>query len=112
MAELRKYFVKQSWIFNLESVQDKLACIGYDIEEGALDFPLELAGRTISDWDDLEKLKQDAERLEWTAKSGRVTGKEYGEIKKIVEWRVGVRYATCVAAGMDERRAGGCFEDL
>lgn len=24
--EERKYFVKQSWIFNLESMQDKLCC--------------------------------------------------------------------------------------
>ena len=30
MAEVRKYFVKGSWIFNLESMDDKLYCIKYD----------------------------------------------------------------------------------
>jgi len=108
----RKYWIKQSWIFNIESMQDRLMCIEYDIEEGKLQFPLEICGRQINDYDDLQQLREDAERLEWTAKSGKVTGKEFGEIKEMVIWRVNQRYARCIASGMDENRAGMCFEDM
>ena len=108
----RKYWIKQSWIFNLESMQDRLMCIEYDIEDGKLQFPLEICGRQINDYDDLQQLREDAERLEWTAKSGKVTGKEFGQIKEMVTWRVNQRYARCIASGMDESRAGMCFEDM
>lgn len=112
MADVRKYYVKQSWIFNLESMHDRVWCMIDDIREGKLTCPFDVAGKTINDEDDLMELLNEAGELEWRAKSGKVTGKEYGRIKKIVEWRVMARYATCLASGMDERRAGVCFEDM
>ena len=108
----RKYFVKSGWIFNLESMDDRLMCLIYDAEEGNLTFPVEIAGTVCRDEDDIYALKEECNRLEWTAKSGKVTGKEYGRIKEIVTWRVSARYARCLASGMSERDAGLCFEDM
>lgn len=110
--EQRKYYVKSTWIFNLESMTDKLHCIEYDIQDGLLDFPFEVAGTQINDYDDIYSLLDEVQRLEWTAKRGKVTGKEYGRIKEIVNWRVMQRYCTCINNGMSENRAGQCFEDL
>lgn len=112
MAEVKKYWVKQSWIFNLEAMHDKLFCIQLDLDEGKLLFPIEIAGTEIHDYDDLQDLVTECEELEWTAKSGKVTGKQYGRIKAIVEWRVNQRYVTCLNRGMKESDAGQCFEDL
>lgn len=112
MADVRKYWIKQSWIFNLESMQDKLACIGYDIEDGKLQFPLEIIGRQIKDFDELDAFREECGELEWRAKSGKVTGKEFGRIKAIVNWRVNVRYAVCLAHGMSEAEAGRCFAEM
>lgn len=112
MAEVRKYFVKHSWIFNLESMGDKLAVIEIDLQEGELQFPLEIAGTKINSWGDLYDLREECGNLEWAAKRGKVTGKEYGRIKQLVNWRVVQRYARCMASGMSERDAGQCFTDL
>lgn len=110
--EEKKYFVKEGWIFNLESMDDKIHCIMIDIEEGTLQFPLEIANTKINSYEDLEKLLEEANDLEWKAKSGRVTGKQYGRISEIVNWRVMQRYVRCIEAGMEESKAAGCFEDL
>lgn len=112
MAEVKKYWVKQSWIFNLESMQDKLAVMEMDIDDGELSFPLEIAGTTVHDYGELSDLKDECGELEWAAKSGKVTGRQYGRIKAIVAWRVGARYATCLANGMSEADAGQCFKDM
>ena len=112
MAEVKKYWVKGSWIFNLESMHDKLGCIEMDVFEDKLSFPFEIAGTTINDFDDLQALTEECGELEWAAKSGKVTGKQYGRIKAIVEWRVNQRYVTCLNHGMTESDAGQCFEDL
>lgn len=110
--EVRKYRIKQEWIFNLESMHDKLWCIEYDVDEGKLDFPFEVAGTTINDYEDLNNLREECGELEWTAKCGKVTGKEYGRIKQIVEWRVMQRYVRCIQSGMSEKEAGKCFEEV
>lgn len=107
----RKYLVKRNWIFQLESMHDKLACIEMDVEEGKLNFPFEIAGKMISDFDDLSDLMSECSTLEWTAKRGRVTGKEYGRIKAIAEWRMMNRYIVCLNSGMSEQDAGMCFID-
>ena len=112
MAEVRKYFVKGSWIFNLESMDDKLHCIKYDLEDEKISFPLTIAGTKITDFDDLDDLIDECETLQWAAKSRKVTGKEYGRIKEIVSWRVEQRYFRCIAHGMKEKDAGACFSDL
>lgn len=108
----RKYWVKGGWIFNLESMHDKLYCIIYDIEDGKINLPITVADTVINDVSDVYELIDEAANLEWTAKSGKVTGKEYGRIKQLVSWRVNQRYATCLRAGMNERDAGMCFEDM
>lgn len=108
----RKYLIKESWIFNLESMHDKLYCVIYDIQDGKLQLPVSICGKKIESEEDVMDLIDEAGNLEWIAKSRRVTGKEYGRIKELVTWRVEQRYATCMANGMDERDAGECFDDL
>lgn len=110
--EERKYYVKSGWVFNLEAMHDKIWSLIYDIREGKLECPFQVAGREIKEEADLFDLQEEAENLEWIAKSRKVTSKEYGEIKKLVEWRVMQRYNACLASGMDEKMAGGCFDDL
>lgn len=113
MNSVRKYFVKESWIFNLESMQGRLECIEMDLDEGTKTFPFEVANTHIKDYDDLHNLIEECSNLEWAAKSGRVTGREYGRIKEIVNWRVGARYMACLNNGMNEADAGRrCFSDL
>ncbi len=107
----RKYMIKESWLFNLESMHDKIWCLVYDVRENKILLPFEVAGKTINDEDDLLSLMDEAEELQFKA-HGKVTGKEYARIKEIVGWRVNARYAACMAAGMDEEDAGRCFEDM
>ena len=111
-SDERKYMVKENWIFNLESMHDKLWVIENDLQEGRLQFPFEVAGKQIKNYDDLEDLRQESYKLEWVAKSRKVTGKEYGRIRAIVCWRVVARYNACMAAGMSESEAGKCFEEI
>jgi hypothetical protein len=106
------YRIKEGWIFNLEAMFDKLKCIGYDIDEGKIETPVEILGVTINDSDDLEALIEEASELESRAKGRGLNSKEYGRAREMVEWRVQQRYARCLASGMDEGAAGGCFEDL
>lgn len=110
-ADERKYFVKESWLFNLESMHDKIWCLIYDVRENRIALPFEVAGKTINDEGDLSELMDEAAELQYKA-HGRVTGKEYGRIKEIVAWRVNARYGACLAAGMDEATAGRCYEDM
>lgn len=111
MAE-KLYRIKEGWIFNLEAMFDKLKCIGYDIDEGKIETPVEILGVTINDSDDLEALIEEASELESKAKGRGLNSKQYGRAREMVEWRVQQRYARCLASGMNERTAGGCFEDL
>lgn len=110
-ADERKYYIKESWMFNLESMHDKIWCLIYDVRENRIALPFEVAGETINDEGDLIDLMNEAEELLYKA-HGRVTGEEYGRIREIVGWRVDARYAACMAAGMDEADAGRCFEDM
>lgn len=110
--QVRKYFVKGSWIFNLEAMHDKLWCIIYDMRDGIIDCPIEIAGTICKNEDDVQEILDEAYELEWAAKSRKVTGREYGRIKEMVEWRVYQRYATCMANGMSDRDAGVCFADV
>lgn len=108
----QKYRIKGEWIFNLEAMHDKLWCILYDIQDGELALPIEIAGTLCKDEDDIQNLIEEAERLEWIAKSRKVTSKEYGRIKQMAQWRATVRYMRCLASGMSEAEAGKCFEDM
>jgi hypothetical protein len=112
-VKVKRYMVKESWIFNLESMHDKIWCMIEDVREGKIALPIKVAGKVINSEDDLDALQEEAEALEWAAKrSSGVTGKEYGRIKDIVAWRVEARYAACMAGGMSEAEAGRCFEDM
>lgn len=108
----RKYMIKESWIFNLESMHDKVHCLSYDIRDKKIELPFTVAGKVINDESDLWELLDEASTLEYAAKTRKVTGKEYGRIKAIVSWRVEARYCACMAAGMEEAQAGQCFEDM
>lgn len=108
----RKYRIKESWRFNLESMNDKLWCLEYDYQDGELQLPIEVAGTIINDEDDFASLREECQDLLDAARYRKVTGKEFGRIKEIVEWRVNARYMRCMAAGMSERDAGKCFEDI
>lgn len=109
----RMYRCKESWIFNLEAMHDKLWCIAEDIREGNITLPIEIAGKVINNSDDLDNLQDEIFKLEWIAKGSKgVTGEQYGRIKTIVDWRVMARYNACMASGMSESEAGKCFEDI
>ncbi len=108
----RKYRIKESWRFNLESMNDKLWCLEYDYRDGLIQLPIEVAGTVIADEDDFDTLREECQELLDAARFRKVTGKEFGRIKEIVEWRVNARYMTCMASGMSERDAGRCFEDM
>lgn len=108
---VKKYPVKESYIFNLESMNDKIWCLIYDLREGKISVPFTVAGKTINGEEDLVDLMNEAAVLRDKAWRG-VTGKEYGRIKEIVAWRVNARYARCIASGMSEADAGRCFEDM
>lgn len=112
MEEIKNYSVKSGWIFNLESMHDKLWCIIYDARNGEVQFPLTIANRECKDEDDIMELIEEAGNLEWIAKSRKVTSKEYGRIKEMVEWRISQRYLVCMANGMSEKQAGQCWEDM
>lgn len=107
----KRYPVKESWLFNLESMHDKIFCLSYDMREGKLTTPFVVANTTINDEDDLFALLDEADTLRCKA-SRPVSGKDYGRIKELVTWRVEQRYARCMAGGMSESDAGRCFEDI
>ena len=108
----KKYRIKESWIFNLESMNDKLWNVIYDIRDGEIKLPIEICGKQINYENDVQRLIEEAETLEWAAKSGPVSSKEYGRIEKFVNWRVNQRYVWCLASGMEEKDAGRCFDEL
>jgi len=107
----KRYPVKESYLFNLESMHDKIFCLMYDIRDGKIATPFVVAKKTINDEGDLWELLDEAETLRSKA-SHPVSGKDYGRIKEIVSWRVEQRYARCMASGMSEAEAGKCWEDM
>lgn len=111
MSADKKYRIKEGWIFNLESMNDKLWNVIYDIRDGKIKLPIEICGKQINYEDDVQKLMEEAETLEWAAKSGPVSSKEHGRVEELVNWRVTQRYIKCLEV-MEERDAGRCFDDL
>lgn len=104
--EARKYFVKHGMRFNLDSMRTKVLNLRDDMRDGTIT-KVELLGK-VYDEDSIDDFIAELEDLMYKAMD-RVTGKEYGRIKAISEARDIMRYATCLAAGMDERDAGYCF---
>lgn len=107
--EQRKYFVKENYRFNLDSMITKVWCYIYDIQEGKYEY-VYLMGRKM-DEEALDVFKDECEDLLLKAQCGKVTGKEYGRIKAISDERNIIRYATCLEKGMSENDAGYAFFD-
>lgn len=108
MAQVRKYFVKANYRFNLDSMREHVWCILYDMRDGLYD-KVNLMGETM-DVDKVENFLEELEDLESKA-FGKVTGKEYGRIKAISDERNMIRYTKCIASGMDEDKAAYAFFD-
>lgn len=104
--EERKYFVKAAWRTNLDTMLTKVECYDYDMRDGEYD-SIEIMGKTY-DVVTIEELKDELRRL-INVSYGKVTGKEYGRIKAISEYRDLIRYSTCIAKGMDEQKAAYAF---
>lgn len=104
--EVRKYYVKSAWVANLDSMLTKVHCYDYDMRDGEYD-TVEIMGK-VYDVVTIEELKDELRHLIAVA-GGRVTGKEYGRIKYISEYRDQLRYATCISKGMSESRAAYAF---
>jgi len=108
MKEERKYYVKSNYRFNLDSMITKVWCLIDDIENGKYE-TVEILDE-IMDVDRLYSFKDELEDL-LTKSYGKVTGKEYGRIKEISDYRNIMRYATCLESGMSEQDAGMAFFD-
>ena len=107
----KKYRIKMDWIANLDSMHEKLWCIGDDLDEGRLIGPITILGKQYSASYELQPLIDECDELAWAAKRGLVTGSQFGRIKTLVTWRVEQRYFTCLAHG-PESEAALCFNDL
>lgn len=110
---MNTYFVKSAWVSNLDSAHENLCLFRDELLMGDR-ASVEAFGRvyTMSNEDALSALIRECYRLYVAASSGKVSGRDYGRIKTIVEWRVNQRYARCLSSGMSERDAGVCFGDL
>lgn len=104
--DIRKYYVKESYRFNLWSMHDHIWCCIYEVEDGNCN-EVELMGERM-DLDRLYQFKEEVEDLMAVA-NGKVTGKEYGRIKAISDERNLIRYATCLSKGMSEEDASYAF---
>lgn len=108
MTTNKKYYVKQNYRFNLDSMRVHVMNLIDDIRDGNFD-TVELMGETM-DEDRLEEFKEEIEDLMEKAWYP-VCGKDYGRIKAISDERNMIRYATCTANGMSDEDAGYCFFD-
>lgn len=104
--DVRKYYVKESYRFNLDSMHDHIWCCIFDVEDGICE-TVELMGEAMN-LDRLYEFKEEVENLQCVA-WGKVTGKEYGRIKAISDERNLIRYATCLSKGMSEEDAAYAF---
>ena len=102
----RKYFVKSAYRTNLDSLLTKVHCIDDDMREGKYD-TVEIMGK-MYDVVTIDELIDELRNL-INLSYGKVTGKEYARIKAISEYRDLLRYATCIANGMDECKAAYAF---
>lgn len=108
MTHVKKYYVKQNYRFNLESMLVRVMNLIDDIRDGEFE-TVELMGETMDVYR-LDDFKEEIEDL--IAKAyGQVCGKDYGRIKAISDARNTIRYANCKANGMSETNGGYCFFD-
>ena len=107
MKQVKKYYVKLNYRFNMDSMRVHVLNLIDDIRDGKFE-TVELMGETMDEYR-LEAFREELEDL--MAKAYPVCGKDYGRIKAISDERNMIRYATCMAQGMDESDAGSCFFD-
>jgi len=107
--EVRKYFVKEAYRTNLESMRIHAWNAIYDITDGKCN-KVDIMGKMM-DISDLQNFILEIEDLDNKARFGKVTGREYGRIKAISDARNMIRYCQCIDAGMSEDHAGYAFID-
>ena len=86
---VKYYPVSENMKFNLEACHDKMSLMMYEAEEKG-------------DWDAYEKIRNQRDRadeLSWNASSGWLSGKDYGEAKELVAWRIEMRIQANIEAG-------------
>ena len=108
MTQVKKYYVKQNYRFNMDSMRVHVMNLIDDIRDGKFE-TVELMGETMDEYR-LEAFREELEDLMAKAYYP-VCGKDYGRIKAISDERNMIRYSTCMAKGMDESEAGFCFFD-
>lgn len=86
----------ESALFNLDSMRTKLLNEQYEQPERE---------------EELQERIDEIENLLTKMHFGRVTKSEWDRIQEIVNERQMQRYVTCLNSGMDERIAGGAFDD-
>lgn len=105
--EVRKYWVKAGMRTNLDSMNTSLELIMYDMEDG-LYSEVEIMGRKMT-MIEVDNFRSEVLDLLQKATWGKVTGREYGRIKRISDERDMWRYQRNVAAGQSEDVLSECF---
>lgn len=108
MKQSKKYFVKMNYRFNLDSMRIHVMNLIDDVRDGKF-ATVELMGEMM-DENRLIEFQDEIEDL-MSKMYHPVCGKDYGRIKAISDERNMIRYATCIAKGMNESDAGSCFFD-
>lgn len=108
MTQVKKYFVKHNYRFNLDSMLTHVMNMIDDMRDGEYD-EVELMDEKM-DEDRLIEFKDEVEDLLMKSYYP-VCGKDYGRIKAISDARNMIRYATCMANGMKEKDAALAFFD-
>lgn len=107
---MKTYFATK-FQFNLESMSDKVDGLRARLidsnqwevpNETILGYPFSVEG--------LDELEQECDKWLDIVTTRKVTGKEYGRIKEIADWRNEIRYRTCIQRGMSEKDAAVAFD--
>jgi hypothetical protein len=98
---MKKYRVNSTEHFNLYSMYDHLKCIEIDMQEGTIPWDDAILDRI----DEVESLM---DKAPWVG--SLVDWPTLKRIREIKDERQMIRYATCLAAGSDERDAALAFE--
>lgn len=108
---MKMYYCNSSMKFNLDSMYTLVHVIEYEFESGERTEPITICGKTLNNDLEAYELRMHLYDLLGKAVGGKVTGKEYGEIKSISQERQIIRYLRCIDAGMSESDASYAFTD-
>ncbi len=104
--DIRKYYVNAGMRTNLETMLTKIELLEYDMIDNTI-HSVELMDK-VYDLDNIGELKDELRSL-ITLAYDKVTGKEYGRIKQISDYRDCMRYATCIDNGLSEEDSSYAF---